>query len=72
VAIRQRVQQEERIRWPRRRRGADAAVVALSGVIAGEAVTRAVEAAELLDFDVDELARFELLEDCARRDAGCG
>ncbi len=36
---------------------ADAAAVALTGVIAGDAVADLVEAAELFDVDVDHLAR---------------
>ncbi len=35
---------------------ADAASVAVAGAVAGDAMARAVEAAELLDVDVDELA----------------
>ncbi len=35
---------------------ADASSVALAGAVAGDAVARSVEAAELLDVDVDELA----------------
>src|SRR3970282_2060145 len=41
---------------------ADAAAVALAGAIAGDAVAAPVEAAELLDVDVDHLAgRFALV-----------
>ena len=35
---------------------ADAAAVALAGAVAGDAVADALEAAELLDVDVDQLA----------------
>src|ERR1700730_14354942 len=35
---------------------ADPAAVALAGTVAGDAVTSALEAAELLDVDVDDLA----------------